>query len=122
MRVLDADDNPRIAMDTLSESARSILDRMKPDRSYEIADLRALMPHTGADTLREMMHELWVNRHVERVGHLGWRRHRSTGPHERPADVRLETGRVAPASPSRETKVVTPEELFDHDAFADFFR
>ena len=99
-------------MRTLSEPARVILDRMKSDRSYEIHDLRTLMPDTGAETLREMMHELWVNRQVERVGHSGWRRHRSISPHET----------VAPGSAASETKVVKPEELFDHDTFADFFR
>ena len=109
-------------MRTLTEPARRILDRMTSDRSYEVADLRALMPDASAESLREMMHELWVNREVERVGHLGWRRHRSTGPHERPADARLETGHAAPPSSSHETKVVAPEELFDHDTFADFFR
>src|SRR5688572_27930697 len=109
-------------MRTLSEPARRILDRMTSDRSYEIADLRALMPNASAESLREMMHELWVNREVERVGPLGWRRHRSIGPHERPADARLDAGHAGSASASPETKVVTPEELFDHDAFADFFR
>jgi hypothetical protein len=106
-------------MHTLSEAARCILDRMQSDRSYEIHDLRALMPGTSAETLREMMHELWVSRQVERAGHSGWRRHRSVGPHE---SARLDSGHIAAASPYRETKVVKPEELFDHDAFGDFFR
>jgi hypothetical protein len=109
-------------MHTLSAPARGLLDRMQSDRNYEIADLRALMPHAGAETLREIMHELWVNREVERVGHLAWRRHRSTSPHERRTDSRLENADTTPASALPETKVVAPEELFDHDAFADFFR
>jgi hypothetical protein len=108
-------------MHTLSEAARAVLERMQSDRPYEIADLRALMPGASADTLREMMHELWVSRQVERVGHSGWRRHRSTGPHDRLEDARLDAGHAAGASPYGETKVVKPEELFDHDAFSDFF-
>ena len=102
-------------MQILSERVRELLEKMKPDRPYEIADLRALMPNAGTDTLREMMHELWVNRQVERVGDAAWRRHRSVSPHERRADV-------ASASSSRQTEVVKPDELFDHDSFADFFR
>lgn len=98
-------------MHTLSEAARRLLDRMNSDRCYEMPDLRALSPGAGAETVGEMMQELWVNRHVERVGIAAWRRHRSTAPHARPAP-----------EPLRETKVVTPEELFDHDTFADFFR
>lgn len=102
-------------MQTLSDRVRELLEKMNPDRAYEVADLRALMPGAGTDTLREMMHELWVNRQVERVGDAAWRRHRSVSPHERRAADAL-------ASSSRETKVVTPEELFDHDSFSDFFR
>ena len=102
-------------MQILSERVRELLEKMKPDRAYQLADLRPLMPGAGTDTLREMMHELWVNRQVERVGDAAWRRHRSLSPHERGAGDTV-------ASSSRETKVVTPEELFDHDAFSDFFR
>ena len=99
-------------MKTLSERVRELLEKMKPDRAYQLADLRALMPGAGTDTLREMMHELWVNRQIERVGDAAWRRHRSVSPHQQHAS----------ASSSRQTEVVKPEELFDHDAFADFFR
>jgi hypothetical protein len=55
------------------------------------------------------MHELWINRQVERVGHSGWRRHRSAPP-----------DRPHPAS--RETQVVKPEDLFDYATFGDFFK
>jgi hypothetical protein len=55
------------------------------------------------------MHELWINRQVERVGYAGWRRHRSASPH-RPHPV------------SREVQTVKPEDLFDYDTFADFFK
>jgi hypothetical protein len=55
------------------------------------------------------MHELWINRQVERVGYSGWRRCRSALP-DRPHPV------------SGETQVVKPEDLFDHATFADFFK
>ena len=97
-------------MQTLSKAARFILDRMEPGRRYQALDLRAFVPDASAEKLREVMHELWVNRQVERVGHLGWQRYQSA-----PRDV-------APASSRRQTKAVKPEDLFDHDSFTDFFR
>jgi hypothetical protein len=100
-------------MQTLTKVARSILDRMEPDRSYEASDLRALVPDVSLETLRVLMHELWVNREVERVGDSGWQRHRSVSPHESPGDAARGFG---------PTKVIKPEELFDHDSFADFFK
>ena len=54
-------------MHALGKDARFIPDRMEPDRRYEALDLRAFVPDTSAERLREMMHELWVNRQVERV-------------------------------------------------------
>ena len=96
-------------MPPLSGYASFILDRMEPDRRYEPQDLRALVPDTSNEQLREIMHELWVSRQVERSGYSGWRRHRSAPPH-RPRPV------------SRETKAVKPEDLFDHATFADFFK
>ena len=96
-------------MPPLSDSARFILDRMEPGRRYEPQDLRAFDPDVSIERLREIMHELWVSRRVERVGYSGWRRHNSVPPH-RPRPV------------SSETKVVKPEELFDHATFADFFK
>jgi hypothetical protein len=97
------------AMPPLTPHARLILDRMEPDRSYEPQDLRDWLPDAGIHHLREVMHELWIHRQVERAGASGWRRHRSAPPHAVPAA-------------SREVKIVKPEDLFDHDAFADFFK
>jgi hypothetical protein len=105
-------------MRALSRVALLILDRMEPDRRYEAADLRAFVADASAEELREVMHELWVNRQVERVGDSGWQRHRSAPPHKRPADA----PDVAPVSGLRPTKVVKPEDLFDHVSFTDFFR
>jgi hypothetical protein len=96
-------------MHPLNEQARYILDRMEPDRQYEPEDLRAFVPGASVERLREIMHELWVNRQVERVGYSGWRRHRSAPP-DRPQPV------------SRETKAVKPEDLFDYETFAGFFK
>ena len=96
-------------MHGLSQYARFILDRMEPDRRYEPQDLRAFVLDTSIEHLREIMHELWVNRQVERVGYSGWRRHRSAPPH-------------APYPVDRETNAVKPEDLFYHAAFPDFFK
>jgi hypothetical protein len=93
----------------LSTHARFILDRMEPDCRYELPDLRQLAPEAGVECLREIMHELWVSRQVERIGYSGWRRHRSAPPH-RPRPV------------SRDMKLVKPEDLFDHATFAGFFK
>jgi hypothetical protein len=109
-------------MHALSKAARSILDRMEPDRRYDVLDLRAFVPDASAERLREVMHELWVNRQVERVGYSGWQRHRSAPPHQRPVDAQLDRGEVGPDSEFRQTKVVKPEDLFDHASFTDFFR
>ena len=96
-------------MHPLSEHASFILDRMVPDRVYEPKDLRVFVPDAGVEGFREIMHELWINRQVERVGHGGWRRHRSAPPHR-------------PNAGSREIRPVRPEELFDHATFEDFFK
>ena len=96
-------------MHPLTERARVILDRMEPDRRYEPQDLRAFVPDTSNERLREIMHELWINRQVERVGYSGWRRHRSAPPHR-------------PHPAAREIQAVKPEDLFDHATFADFFK
>ena len=96
---------------SLSEHASVILERMEPDLLYGPDDLRAFLPDTTVERLREIMHELWINRQVERVDHSGWRRHRSASP------------RAPHASPAAgEIQNVTPIELFDHDSFADFFK
>jgi hypothetical protein len=109
-------------MHALSKVARFILDRMEPDRRYEALDLRAFVPDASAEELREAMHELWVNRHVERVGDSGWQRYRSAPPHQGPADAQLDAQDAAPGSGFRQTKVVKPDDLFDHASFTDFFR
>jgi len=110
-----------MTMHALSKVARLLLDRMEPDRRYEPLDLRALVPDASTENLREVMHELWVNRQVERVGQSGWQRHRSAPPHTRPADAQRDVPDVAPGSAARQTKVVKPEDLFDHVSFTDFF-
>ena len=108
-------------MNALSKDARLILDRMEPDRYYEGSDLRACVPDASAEGFREVMHELWVNRQVERVGDSGWQRHRSAPPHQKPVDPQRDARDVDPFSGLRETKVVKPDDLFDHASFTDFF-
>ena len=108
-------------MHALSRIARFILDRMEPDRRYEASDLRAFVTDISAEKLRAVMHELWVNRQVERIGYSGWQRHRSAPPHQTPVDPQLDAPDVDPVSGLRETKVVKPGDLFDHASFADFF-
>lgn len=93
----------------LSKYASFILDRMEPDCRYELQDLRAFVPDSGVEGLRDIMHELWVSRQVERVGHSGWRRYRSAPPD-------------SPVPVSREIQAVKPEDLFDDAPFADFFK
>jgi hypothetical protein len=108
-------------MHSLSTQAGFILDRMDHDRAYEASDLRALVPDTSAEGFRELMHELWVNRQVERIGLSGWQRRRSAPAHQADAQPdRRDSG--TGASGFRQTKVVKPEDLFDHGSFADFFR
>ncbi len=109
-------------MQALSRVARLILDRMEPDRRYGAMDLRALVPDASAEQLREVMHELWLNRQVERAGHAGWQRHRSAPPHPTSVDAHFDARDVAPVSVARPTKAVKPEDLFDHESFTDFFR
>jgi hypothetical protein len=95
-------------MHRLSEYARSILQRMEPNRRYGPNELLAFLPGIGVERLREIMHELWIDRQVERDGASGWRRFRSESPH-----------RPEPARPSEPAR---PEDLFDHATFADFFK
>ena len=98
-------------MSSLSEHASVILERMEPDLLYGPEDLRAFLPDTTVERLREIMHELWINRQVERVDYSGWRRHRSASPHPTHA---------SPAT--SDVQGVTPIELFDHATFSDFFK
>ena len=91
----------------LSDHASFIVESMELNRLYEPQDLRAFLPDASIECLREVMHELWIDRQVERVGYSGCRRHRC----------------VARSQPvSIEVRLVKPEDLFDHDPFADFFK
>jgi hypothetical protein len=109
-------------MQALSTLARFILDRMEPDRHYFASDLRAFVPNASAERLGEVMHELWVNRQVERVGYAGWQRHPSAPPNQKPVGAQRDARDVAAVSGRGQTKVVKPEDLFDHAVFEDFFR
>jgi hypothetical protein len=57
--------------------ATAVLEVLEPDRLYEASDLHARFPDNSMDTLRDAMHALWLERRVERVGALGWRRQES---------------------------------------------
>jgi hypothetical protein len=106
-------------MHALSQDARRLLDQLERDRRYEVTDLRALVSDASAERLHEVMHELWVNRQVERVASSGWRRLRSAPDHRGALDAQLDTHRVVHGG---EARAVKPEDLFDHDRFQDFFR
>ena len=113
-------------MQTLSENATTILDRMETDRAYEAAELREFVPGSTSETVRETMHELWVNRQVERYGYSGWRRMPSTcaaGEVQDVVSVDCQSARGgAELGRTKENKAVKPEDLFDHDAFAGIFK
>ena len=96
-------------MHSVSEYAPLILEQMDPNRAYSAEDLQAFVPDASVERLREIMHKLWIERQVERVGYAGWRRLRSAPPHR-------------PDTVSSAAQAVTPDELFDHDTFADFFK
>jgi hypothetical protein len=55
----------------------AILDVMEWGRCYEAGTLKAMFPDISMDTLREALHALWIDRHVERVGVSGWKRYES---------------------------------------------
>jgi hypothetical protein len=107
-------------MSSLSPNAARILDRMEPDRAYDASEIRAFVPETSMETLRETMHELWVERHVERFGYSCWRRSPSTCTAGEVYDS-VECLSSDDES-ARATKAVKPEDLFDHDAFSGFFK
>jgi len=104
-------------MQTLGPLAAALLDRMEPDRGYEALELRTFVPEVTIEGLGEIMHELWVHRHVERFGYSGWRRHRSTSGISAPDPEPEAVGCGA-----AQTKGVKPEDLFDHDTFSGFFK
>lgn len=114
-------------MNALSEKATTILGQMAPNRSYEPSELRAFAPDTSIESLREVMHELWVKRYVERFGYSGWRRDPSTRGSEEPPDSESRVNHRIAGSCGHDfrppqTKAVTPEDLFDHDSFSGFFK
>jgi hypothetical protein len=82
---------------------------MEPGRAYGPEDLQNFLPDMGLERLRQIMHELWIDRQVERVGYSGWQRARSRPPHRSEAV-------------SGESQPVKPDDLFDHATFADFFK
>jgi hypothetical protein len=92
-----------------SARATAILQSMTPDVGYTQGEMRALAPDLSPDALREVMHELWIGREVERYQDTGWRRVRT---------VR----QIAPGDPETlRVGRVKPEDLFDHEAFSDWF-
>lgn len=105
-------------MPALSEPARTILERMEPGRGYEASELRAFAPDLTMDALRDVMRELWLARQVERFGDRGWRRGRSTRPPSESYAVGGGTGDLA----SLRIGTVRPEDLFDHESFAEWFK
>jgi hypothetical protein len=113
-------------MYALSERATSIFERMDPRRIYEPWELRELVPDTSPESLRELMHELWVKRYVERCGYSGWRRDPSTCSVQAPPDsegpANPMAGRSGQDPVPSQTEPVRPEDLFDHDSFAAFFK
>ena len=98
----------------LTARAKSILEQMEPNRSYEPKELRAFAPELTLEGVHDVMRELWVQRQVERAGYSGWRRERSPSPmSEDPGNARIGSARSKP---------VKPEDLFDHSEFEDMFR
>jgi hypothetical protein len=113
-------------MNALSEPAAAIVEGMDPSRIYEPWELRELVPDTSPESLRELMHELWVNRYVERCGYSGWRRDQSICGVQPPPDAEGRTNPMSGCSGQDpvlpQTEPVRPEDLFDHDSFAAFFK
>ena len=103
----------------MSGHAADILEQMEPDLGYELSELRAFVPELSMEGLREVMHELWIARQVERFRDSGWRRVRSTrGSQAASADTLAGTPGVA----TGQNRIVKPEDLFDHDTFSGFFK
>ena len=97
---------------------RVIDDVIRAERLHKFKIPGAANPrYLSAEGFREVMHELWVARQVERAGYSGWQRRRSAPAHQESVDA---GHRSAPGF--RQTKVVKPEDLFDHGSFSDFFR
>ena len=104
----------------LSARARTILEQMEPNRSYEPRELRAFVPDLTLEHLQDVMRELWVQRQVERVGYSGWRRERSTSPAAGSPHGRED--RQPAAAGAARSKHVKPEDMFDHTGFEGLFK
>ena len=104
----------------LSAKANAVLERMELNRSYDARAIRVFAPDLTLEQLQEVMRELWVARQVERVGHAGWRRERSSSPAAVAAGPR-DIGRGGSGSPAP-ARCVKPEDLFDHTAFDGLFK
>jgi hypothetical protein len=115
------------SMQALSSEAAAILQVMEQGRVYEASQLRTRFPALSADGLRQVMHELWVTRQVERFGDAGWRRQESTCASRLAPDPRSCAGcRIARSCaqyvPLPQSTVVRPDQLFDHSAFPGLFK
>ena len=97
-------------MAVTSDMAAALLNRMEPERRYDIPELRALAPDLSSEAIRELMRELWIDRQVERAEPSGWRRHRSS------------SGQQRAGHDGDPPEVVKPEDLFDHAEFPAFFK
>lgn len=112
-------------MPALSAHAVEILEQMEPNRRYEPSELRGFVPELSMEGLREVMHELWIARQVERFGSSGWRRVRSTcGAHEaRGSTNSVNRGAsIGESEAPGQNRLVKPEDLFDHDSFSGMFK
>lgn len=99
-------------MPSLTARAAEILQQMETNLGYEMQELRRFAPDLSLEALRELMRELWIERHVERFGYSGWRRVRAVSSrHDSSGDPS-----------SGPVKIVKPEDLFDHDSFSGFFK
>ena len=114
-------------MPAMSAHAADILEQMEPNRGYEASELKRFVPALSMEALREVMHELWIARQVERFSYSGWRRVRSTCGSQEASDsmnsvnrgsANTGTPEVAPG----QNGPVKPEDLFDHDSLAGWFK
>jgi hypothetical protein len=112
-------------MPAMSVHAANILKHMEPDLGYELSELRGFVPELSMEGLREVMHELWIARQVERFRDSGWRRVRSTSGSQEASRSLLSWGSAnsgAPGAAPGQNGTVKPEDLFDHGSFAGFFK
>lgn len=113
-------------MPALSAHAVEILEQMEPNRRYGPSELRGFVPELSAEGLREVMHELWIARQVERFRDSGWRRVRSTCGVQEACDSTNTANRgsadISTSQASGQNRTVKPEDLFDHDSFSGLFK